>query len=326
MNDITKILKTRIIDENTPIQLISDPLIKTANVNLLVKREDLNNKYFSGNKWHKLKYNLIKAKEKGYDKLLTFGGAFSNHIYAVAAAGRIFGFETIGIIRGEEYKQLNPTLSFARLQGMKFHYIDRKTYRDKYNKDLLNDFRQKFGNFYLIPEGGTNELAVNGVSEFVSKINVDYDYICCSCGTGGTLAGIIEGVDHKRQILGFSVLKGGEFLIKNVESLINKNVTENFMNWKINLDYHFGGYAKINSRLTDFIERFEKENNIPLEPIYTGKMVYGIYDLIFKGYFDKGKTILAIHTGGLQGLEGMKGKINKIKALKLSNNKDFDFI
>ena len=314
MDNNTKILTVGIIDENTPVQSISDPLIKTANVNLLVKREDLNNKYFSGNKWHKLNYNLINAKEKGYDKLLTFGGAFSNHIYAVAAAGRIFSFETIGIIRGERYKQLNPTLSFARSRGMKFHYIDRKTYRDKYNKDLLNYFRKKFGNFYLIPEGGTNELAVKGVSDFVSKINVDYDYICCPCGTGGTLAGIIKAVKHKKQNIGFSVLKGGEFLIKNVESLVNKNDTENFTNWKINLDYHFGGYAKINSRLIDFIERFERENNIPIEPIYTGKMFYGIYDLILKGYFDKGKTILAIHTGGLQGLEGMKRKINKINA------------
>lgn len=319
MNGINKILTENFIDENTPIKAISDSLIENAGVKLLIKREYLNNQYFSGNKWHKLKYNLKEAKKNGFDTLLTFGGAYSNHIYATAAAGKIFGFKTIGVIRGEEHLPLNPTLSFAGKCGMKFYYLDRKSYRQKYNVELLKNLRKMFDEFYLVPEGGTNELAVNGVEEFVSKINIHYDHICCPCGTGGTLAGIIKGINKEKRALGFSVLKGGNFLIKNVENLIGENESAKSKNWNINLDYHFGGYAKMNSRLIDFIDRFEKENNIPLEPVYSGKMFYGIYDLVLKGHFEKGETILAIHTGGLQGLEGMKEKIKRIRVSKVIN-------
>lgn len=319
MNGINKILTENFIDENTPIKTISDSLIENAGVKLLIKREYLNNQYFSGNKWHKLKYNLKEAKKNGFDTLLTFGGAYSNHIYATAAAGKIFGFKTIGVIRGEEHLPLNPTLSFAGKCGMKFYYLDRKSYRQKYNVELLKNLRKMFDEFYLVPEGGTNELAVNGVEEFVSKINIHYDHICCPCGTGGTLAGIIKGINKEKRALGFSVLKGGNFLIKNVENLIGENESAKSKNWNINLDYHFGGYAKMNARLIDFIDRFEKENNIPLEPVYSGKMFYGIYDLVLKGHFEKGETILAIHTGGLQGLEGMKEKIKRIRVSKVIN-------
>ena len=319
MNSSNKILTEKFINENTPIQAISGLLIKNAGVKLLVKREDLNNQYISGNKWYKLKYNLFEAKKNGFDTLLTFGGAYSNHIYATAAAGKIFGFKTIGIIRGEEHLPLNPTLGFAAKCGMNFYYLDRKSYRQKYNVELLNKLRKKFGEFYMIPEGGTNAFAVKGVKEFISKINVQYDYICCPCGTGGTLAGIIKGTNKEKQVLGFSVLKGGDFLRKNVEDLIGEKEYAKSKNWDINPDYHFGGYAKINSRLIDFIDRFAKENNISLEPIYTGKMFYGIYDLVLKGHFKKGETILAIHTGGLQGLEGMKEKIKRIRVSKVIN-------
>jgi 1-aminocyclopropane-1-carboxylate deaminase len=319
MNSSNKILTEKFINENTPIQAISGLLIKNAGVKLLVKREDLNNQYISGNKWYKLKYNLFEAKKNGFDTLLTFGGAYSNHIYATAAAGKIFGFKTIGIIRGEEHLPLNPTLGFAVRCGMNFYYLDRKSYRQKYNVELLNNLRKKFGEFYMIPEGGTNALAVKGVTEFISKINFQYDYICCPCGTGGTLAGIIEGTSKEKQVLGFSILKGGEFLRKNVEDLIGEKEYAKSKNWKINLDYHFGGYAKINSRFIDFVDRFEEENNIPLEPIYTGKMFYGIYDLVLKGCFKKGETILAIHTGGLQGLEGMKEKIKRLRISRALN-------
>lgn len=185
--------------------------------------------------------------------------------------------------------------------------------------ELLNNLRTKFGEFYILPEGGTNTYAVKGVKEFISKINVQYGYICSPCGTGGTLAGIIKGINKEKQALGFSVLKGGDFLIKNVKNLISENEFLKSRNWNINLEYHFGGYAKINSRLIDFIDLFEKENNIPLEPIYTGKMIYEIYDLILKDYFKKGETILAIHTGGLQGLEGMREKTGRLKDSQASN-------
>jgi 1-aminocyclopropane-1-carboxylate deaminase len=285
--------------------------------NLLVKREDLNHPQLSGNKWHKLKYNVIEAKKRGYDKILTFGGAYSNHIYAVAAAGEIFEFDTIGIIRGEEHLPLNPTLMFAESKGMNIHYMDRNSYREKNSPENLKKLKKTFGKFYLIPEGGTNKLAVKGASEIISGTNESFDYICCACGTGGTLAGLITGLNGNKNALGFSVLKGGNFLIQEVERLVYETTGKKYNNWNINPDYHFGGYAKIDLNLIGFVERFQKINDILVEPIYTGKLLYGIYDFIFKGFFKKGQTILVIHTGGLQGLEGMNNRIEKLKT-KLS--------
>jgi 1-aminocyclopropane-1-carboxylate deaminase len=306
------ILESDFINHNTPILKIEDPLIKDNCIKLFIKREDLNHPELSGNKWHKLKYNLLAAKEKGYETLLTFGGAYSNHIYATAAAGNLFGFKTIGIIRGEEQLPLNPTLSFASSKGMKIHYVNRKTYREKNSSEFIKQLRNKFGNFYLVPEGGTNKLAVKGASEIISNINLDFDYVCCACGTGGTLAGLVTGLNGRKKALGFSVLKGGSFLLYDVEKLIYESAGEKYNNWDINLDFHFGGYAKINSELIEFIQRFQKITSIPIEPIYTGKLLFGVYNLILNKYFINGIYILVIHTGGLQGLMGMKNKMSKI--------------
>lgn len=314
MKDAHNILNADFINHHTKIQEIPDPLIKNTGVFLYVKRDDLNHPQISGNKWHKLKYNLISAKENGFDTILTFGGAYSNHIHATAAAGTLFGFRTIGIIRGEEYQPLNSTLSYAAKEGMKIHYVDRKTYRIKNEKEFINSLEKEFGEFYLIPEGGTNNLAVKGMSELVVRINQKFDVICCACGTGGTLAGIVAGLNGKNKALGFSVLKGGGFLINDVSELIYSTVQKGYSNWEINTNYHFGGYAKINIKLIEFVERFQAVNNIPIEPVYTGKLFYGIFDLILSGYFKKGTKILAIHTGGMQGLEGMRQQISKIKA------------
>ena len=304
------ILESDFINHNTPIIKIEDPIIKDSGIKLFIKREDLNHPELSGNKWHKLKYNLIEAKERGYETLLTFGGAYSNHIYATAAAGELFGFKTIGIIRGEEQLPLNPTLSFASSKGMKIHYVDRKTYREKNSTGFIEQLRQEFENFYLVPEGGTNKLAVKGASEIIS--NIDIDYVCCACGTGGTLAGLVTGLKGMKKALGFSVLKGGSFLLNDVEKLIYESVGKKYNNWDINLDFHFGGYAKINSELIEFTQRFQKITSIPIEPIYTGKLLFGIYNLILNNYFSNGTNILVIHTGGLQGLMGMKNKVSKI--------------
>ena len=259
----------------------------------------------SGNKWHKLKYNLQEARKLGKDTLLTFGGAYSNHIYAVAAAGKLFNFKTIGIIRGEEHLPLNPTLSFAKEKGMELHYLDRTSYRKKSSLEIINKLQEKFGDFYLLPEGGTNELAVRGCSEIINQIEIEFDYICCPCGTGGTLAGLISGLNGNKIALGFAVLKGASFLKENVRSLLQNSNRSPLQNWDINLDYHFGGYARANSVLMGFVNQFTSLTNIPIEPIYTGKMLYGIYDLVSKGYFKEGSCIIAIHTGGLQGLKGL---------------------
>jgi len=259
----------------------------------------------SGNKWHKLKYNLQEARKQSKDTLLTFGGAYSNHIYAVAAAGKIFNYKSIGIIRGEEHLPLNPTLSFAKDSGMKLNYLDRISYRKKNSPEIINQLQEKFGDFYLLPEGGTNDFAVKGSSEIIKSIDIEFDYICCPCGTGGTLAGLISGLNGDKFALGIAVLKSASFLKENVQSLL-QNSNSNFLkNWDVNLDYHFGGYARTDSVLLDFVNRFTSHTKIPIEPIYTGKMLFGIYDLASKGFFKEGSQIIALHTGGLQGLKGL---------------------
>lgn len=307
--------KSTYINENTPLEQVRDPFLAERNIFLFVKREDLNHPAMSGNKWHKLKYNLQDAKMQGKDTLLTFGGAYSNHIYAVAAAGKIFNYKSIGIIRGEEYLPLNPTLSFAIDNGMKIYYLDRTSYREKNSPEIINQLREKFGDFYLLPEGGTNELAVKGCREIIKSIDMQFDYICCPCGTGGTLAGLISGLNANKFALGFAVLKGASFLKENVRSLLQNSNGSSLQNWDINLDYHFGGYAKFNFALMDFISRFISLTKIPIEPIYTGKMLFGIYDLISKDYFKEGSRIVALHTGGLQGLKGLSEKLKKINII-----------
>lgn len=280
----------------TPIQEIHDPLFYKAGIRVLVKREDLNHPYVSGNKWWKLKYNLEEAKKLGHKTLLTFGGAYSNHIFSTAAAAHELGFESIGIIRGEETLPLNPTLTFAKSRGMMLKYVTREAYREKANPDFIESLHQEFGEFYLIPEGGTNALAVKGVEDFAQTLGDGFDYLCCAVGTGGTLAGLIKGLDASVQILGFPVLKGGEFLKDEVEKLIGKEAK----NWKLMTDYHFGGYGKATAALLEFIKDRLTKNNLPLDSVYTGKLVAGVYDLIEKGNFRSGATILVVHSGGLQ--------------------------
>ena len=301
------------INENTPLEEIIDPVLKERQVSLYIQREDLIHTEISGNKWYKLKYNIQEAKRLGKNTILTFGGAYSNNIYSVAAAGRIFKINTIGIIRGEKYTPLNPTLAFAKSCGMNFYYLNRESYRKKTTEEITNLLTKIFGDFYLLPEGGTNSFAVEGCSEIISKLKTDFDFVCCPCGTGGTLAGLIKGLQGEKFVLGFAVLKNASFLKENVKSLL-KSLNENIQNnWDINLNYHFGGYAKFNKQLIDFIVAFGSSSGIATEPIYTGKMLFGIYDLISKGFFMEGSRIIAIHTGGLQGLAGLQQKINSHK-------------
>ena len=268
-------------------------------VALYIKREDLIHPFVSGNKYRKLKYNLLQAKAENHHKILTFGGAFSNHIAAVAAAGKAHGFETIGIIRGEELSQIqNPTLQFARFCGMQLEFISREAYRLKNELSFIESLKHQFGTFYLIPEGGTNALAVKGCTEILTPEDAQFDYVCCAVGTGGTISGLINSAKPQQKILGFPALKG-DFLTEEICKFAHND------NFELITSYHFGGYGKINEDLIRFINAFRKETNIALDPVYTGKMVYGIADLIRQGYFPKGSKILAIHTGGLQGIAGM---------------------
>lgn len=298
-----------------PIEKISNEMTLTHRVELFLKREDLLHPYISGNKLRKLKYNLIRAKEEGKDTLLTFGGAYSNHIFAVAAAGKEYGFYTIGIIRGEAYQPLNPTLQFAVDQGMHLHYLSREKYRTKYSPEVLHELQKLFGNFYLVPEGGTNMLALPGCAEIWEDLQETYDFICTPVGTGGTLAGLVSQASKGSKILGFPVLKGGEYLLTEIEDLLRKDGTDPVQmqsQWQLIADYHFGGYAKFNQELIDFINQFKKEYNIPLDPIYTGKMMYGIFDLMSQGFFQPGSKILALHTGGLQGIAGFNQRFGAL--------------
>lgn len=301
---------------STPIQEIKSSLLEKAGVNIFVKREDLNHPFVSGNKWWKLKYNLQEAKRQGKSTLLTFGGAYSNHIYATAAAAQELSFKSIGIIRGEEITTLSKTLQFAKEQGMLLHFISREAYRQKAQDEFVARLKDQFGDFYLIPEGGTNSLAVQGVEEFAQQLNkeMDADFVCSACGTGGTLAGIIKAMPEKR-VIGFSSLKG-DFLSEEVRRLLDEEIEgeevsklERYQksNWHIEDGYHFGGYAKHTPELLMFIKNFEKEFSIPVEHVYTGKLFFGLFDLIQRGHFPKGSKIMALHTGGLQGkLEQLK--------------------
>ena len=288
----------------------------TGSPEIFMLRLDLIHLFVHGNKYFKLKYNLLEAKGSNFNMLLTFGGAYSNHIHAASAAGKIFGFKTIGIIRGEEHLPLNPTLKFASDNGMNLHYISRSEYRLKHTQEFQERLKEKFGNAFIIPEGGTNLNALKGCSEIPQLINIDYDYICTACGTAGTFSGLVAGLDGNKKILGFTVLKNAGFLIDSTQKLVLDYSGKKYLNWEINLDYHFDGYAKINYELIDFINEFEKLNGIPLDPIYTGKMMFGICNLIRKEFFKKGEKIIALHTGGIQGAEGMRSKIDRIINLK----------
>jgi 1-aminocyclopropane-1-carboxylate deaminase len=288
--------------ENSINQEIKLPF---KDVELFMKREDEIHPFVSGNKYRKLKYNLIEAENKGHKTLLTFGGAFSNHIAAVASAGKGLGFRTIGVVRGEELESeisKNATLSFAQQNGMQFKFVSRTAYRNKTSEDFLNVLKNEFGDFYLVPEGGTNALAIKGCEEILKSEDTCFDYICCAIGTGGTISGIINCSKPSQQVLGFPALKGN-FLKQDISKFATQS------NWELICDYHFGGYAKINEELVTFMNQFKLEHGIPLDPVYTGKMMFGVFDMILKNYFPKGSKILVIHTGGLQGIKGMNVRL-----------------
>ncbi|MCB0506502.1 MAG: 1-aminocyclopropane-1-carboxylate deaminase/D-cysteine desulfhydrase [Cyclobacteriaceae bacterium] len=283
-----------------PIQIEVNP----NNVTVDLLRTDRVHEHVSGNKWYKLKYNLAKAKEEGFDTLLTFGGAFSNHIYATAVAAKESGFRSIGVIRGEEVLPLNHTLRFAAYNGMDLHYVSREQYRNRHASGFMESLKEKYGNFYLVPEGGTNHSAIRGAEEILDeKLIKKYDYFVCAVGTGGTLAGIISKLDGRGEVIGVSSLKG-DFLQKDVKNWLKLVKKEDLKNWSITYNYHFGGYAKHKRELIAFINNFKIDQGIALDPIYTGKMMYGVMDMAANERFKPNSKVLAIHTGGLQGIEG----------------------
>jgi 1-aminocyclopropane-1-carboxylate deaminase len=296
------------------------PELEAKNYQLFIKREDQIHPLVSGNKFRKLKYNLKEALDQKKTTLLTFGGAFSNHILATAIAGKSTGFKTIGIIRGDELgvdleKTLasNSTLRNASKHGMQFDFVSRETYRNKTSIEFTEILQKKYGDFYCIPEGGTNSLAVKGCEEILTKEDSQFDYICSCVGTGGTISGIINNAKDHQKVLGFTVLKG-DFLENEILKYAKKQE-----NWELNNDYHFGGYGKYSDELIHFINRFKSQTDIPLDPIYTGKMMFGVLDMINKKKFPNGSKILIIHSGGIQGIAGfnhrLKSKFSDLKIL-----------
>jgi 1-aminocyclopropane-1-carboxylate deaminase len=292
----------------SPVQEVNDLVLEGSGVRLLMKRDDLIHEHISGNKWRKLKYNLAEAVQQNHHTVLTFGGAYSNHIVATAFACRKAGLESIGIIRGED-DPTNPTLTFARENGMQLQFVPREEYRDMKQGEThpMAFLQEKFGRCYVIPEGGANGMGVRGCAEILPEVEEHFDVVCCAAGTGATLAGLALTLKDHQRLIGFPALKGGDFLNDEVERLIGESNLRppTTVNLQLSTEYHFGGYAKLTPQLLDFIRGFTERTGIPLDPVYTGKMLFGIYDMIARSRFEKGATILAIHTGGLQGWQGM---------------------
>jgi 1-aminocyclopropane-1-carboxylate deaminase len=294
-----------VVFKNNLLKPVTDNITRNHKVELHVLRLDLLHRLLPGNKWFKLKYNIAAMKEQGMNKMITYGGAYSNHIAATAAAGKLVGFETTGIIRGEKPEFLSNVLKFSEKMGMKMIFISRSEYREKESESFRSKFSAILENSFEVPEGGANQLGVQGSKEILSFVEQDYSHIACSCGTGTTLAGIISGIDpkHKALITGYAAHTAVADLEDRIVSLISKSeITPNqaLPDWKICGDYHFRGFAKSDSMLEKFMNRFSILHQIPLEHVYTGKLFYGIYDQLKAGIFQAGSKILAIHTGGFR--------------------------
>ncbi|MBD2494276.1 1-aminocyclopropane-1-carboxylate deaminase/D-cysteine desulfhydrase [Nostoc sp. FACHB-280] len=295
-----------------PTQQIHSDIIESAGVEMSVLRLDLMHSWVNGNKWYKLKYNLLEAKERNFTTLLTFGGAYSNHIFATAAAGKLFGLQTIGVIRGEERLPLNPTLSFALEQGMQLVYMSRTIYKQRNSPELQAELQERYGEVFIIPEGGCNLNGVLGCTEILKQAE-NFDIVCVACGTGTTFVGILLSLTPQQKAIAFPVLKNGGFLQQEIEMLLQNYLAadlpisnKSLCAWELICHYHFGGYAKVNDELLKFSQHFQQIYGIPLDYVYTAKMFYGVMDLLQQGFFSKGDRILLIHTGGLQGNLGIQ--------------------
>lgn len=297
------------VEEYSPTEVVNDPLLEPFGVRLLIKRDDLIHSIAGGNKWRKLRHNLTDALQNDHHTLLTFGGAYSNHIAATVMAAKGAGLDSIGIIRGED-DPLNLTLQYARSMGMTLHFVSREEYRHRSEAQFIKNLAVRFGRFYMIPEGGANLNGLKGCVDILQEVKDDFDVVCCACGTGTTLAGLAMGLGRGQLAIGFPALKGGDFLLDEVIRLMAEANEDGIINRhskiELSLDYHFGGYAKVTPELLNFIEGFTPRTGIPLDPVYTGKMMFGVYDLLKKGRFPKGSTVLVYHSGGSQGWEGMR--------------------
>lgn len=289
---------------DTPLPLASQaiyhPAFEEKNLDVQLLRIDEIHPSISGNKWFKLKYNLDDVVKKKLDGIVTFGGQFSNHIHAMASATDLLGLKSVGIIAGANQSRLTSTLLYAQQKGMELHFVSRAIYRKKHEPAQMAKWQALFPNFGIVPEGGTNHLAIKGAAEIVDFAPANFDYIITACGTGGTLAGLATRLKSHQKAIGVSVLKGEDKLTAFIESFIGKG-----KNFEVISGYHFGGYAKTTEELKNFIRQFYEEKNILLEQVYTAKMMMSVIDLAQKNYFKKSSKLVLLHTGGLQGLDKM---------------------
>lgn len=284
---------------------VDSPFLRQHDVILNVLRLDLVHPLLHGNKWFKLKYNVQYALDRQFPAILSFGGAYSNHLYALAAAGKYFGLRTIGLVRGELVEPLNPVLAFARQQGMELIAVNRSQYRRKTEPEFIAALHRQYGEHYLIPEGGSNELAVTGCAEIADLIQWQSGrtsrFVALACGTGTTLAGIVRGLDNSPRrivpaVLGIGVVKAPGYLASAVQQWLP---VRSGVRWSILEDYHGGGYAKQPDALRGFIREFAQISSVPLEPVYTGKLLQGLFDQIRRGLIAPGSEVIALHTGGI---------------------------
>ena len=301
-------------EKTVEIQQLNDSLFEDKGITVSMLREDLLHPDISGNKWRKLKYNLLRAEQKQCEAILTFGGAFSNHIAATAAAGKAFGVKTVGIIRGEDADLSNSTLAYASDCGMEIHCVSRDVYKQKNESAYRHKLRQRFGNIWIVPEGGANYEGVNGCTEILTEQTRDYNIIAVSCGTGTTLAGMALSLQPHQQLLGFPALKGKGYLRKEVFQhlkwfLMDDALAEEYLeDVQFHEAYHFGGFGKMDPTLVQFMNSFYQKHRIRLDGLYTGKMLFGLYDLVQADAFQQGDKLLVVHTGGLQGNKGLESR------------------
>ena len=291
-------------DFSTPLlESIDDPILRAHDIELRMLRLDRIHPQISGNKWYKLKLNLLAARAQSARTVLSFGGAYSNHLVALAAASRASDLRSIGVIRGEAPKVLNPVLRFAQQQGMTLHFVSRSDYRNKTEPEYIEALEQRFGPFYLIPEGGSNLLGVKGCAEIAGHLRWQREagprLVLMACGTAATLAGVVSAAPNDCEVLGISVLKGPDSLSPQVSTWLQALDRTAVARWSINTQFHHGGYGKTSAALNEFMAAFESRSGIPLEHVYTGKMMWGLYRMIESGEIERGTELIALHTGGL---------------------------
>ena len=306
-----------ILNIPSPLQNVNWALAESHGVDVYMKREDLIHSTLSGNKWRKLVYNVLEIKQRKLSGLVTFGGAFSNHIAATAYAGKINNIQTIGIIRGEEADFENPTLKLAQENGMQLLPVSREEYRLKTDVEYLKSLQEKFPDFLIVPEGGANLNGVKGCMEILQEVEIDFDVVACPVGTSTTFSGLVASAGAQRKAIGFTAVKGGDYLRADVNNFLHRlkaevSLNSNLVptsNWQLQTEYHFGGFAKMKEPLVRFMNAFYAETNIPLDPVYTAKMMYGLQEMILKNEIEKGSRVLVIHTGGLQGIAGVNKRL-----------------